>query len=67
MTEIEKNEAFKKTITQIERTYKKRLLFPISHYFEWRTHPYNLVFDTKKSLDYDIKELVIKSYNEIFK
>ena len=67
MTEIEKNEAFKKTITQIERTYKKRLSFPISHYFEWRIHPYNLVFDTKKSLDYDIKELVIKSYNEIFK
>ena len=59
-------EEFQRQIVHIERMYAQKLSHPISYYFEWRVHPYNLVFDETKVLDPEIKAIIIETYNTIF-
>jgi hypothetical protein len=67
MTTQEKHQAFMTEIALIESNYRDRLLFPISYYFEWRVFPYNLVYDTTKVLNKEIKDMVIAKYNAIYR
>jgi hypothetical protein len=66
MTSQEKHKAFTDEIARIESLYRHKLSFPISHYFEWRAHPYNLVYDSSKELDEEIKATVFAKYKAIF-
>ena len=66
MTDLEKYEAFNNAIHRIEFAHRQHLQFPLSYYFEWRTHPFKLKYNIKRVLDTDIKNAVINAYDTIY-